>query len=541
MADKLSEFILKEHERMKGSRENWDPHWQEVADFVVPRKNQVYTSRSQPGGEKRSQNVYDSTAIHANEILGSALQGMLTNPSTQWFEISTGIPELDSQDRIRSWLQKAARRTNQIMNTSNFQTEIHEVYTDLGSLGTSVMRVEEDKELVVRYQSRPIYEHWIKENHKGLVDTVSRELKKTSRQIKQEFNFNKAKKRLDQYSSLQFEKFDQDPNKEWNIVHFVSPREDFDKEEIKGIGSRFPFVSIYVVQDLDLVIELKGFLEFPYIVSRWTKTSGEIYGRSPSIKALADIKMINKMMQTQIRAAQKVADPPLQVPDDGMMLPIKAVPGGINYYRAGTPDRIFPLESGANLGINQQMMEDVRRRVREAFFIDQLQLQEGPQMTATEVLQRTEEKLRLLGPVLGRQHFELLKPLINRTIGIIGRAGQLPPDAPPELQGLNIQVQFSSMISRAQKASEADNITRIIQVAAPILQAQPEVLDNIDGDGFLKFLGNIFNAPQEMFRSEKERDGMRQQREKLAKEQVEREAQNVDSQSAKNLGIKIGE
>lgn len=541
MTDKLASVLLKEHERMKGERANWDSHWLEVAEHVIPRKRNVFDFRSQPGGEKRNNRIYDATAIHANELLGSALQGMLTNPATQWFELSTGIPELDNQKRIRLWLQQAARRTNEIMNNSNFQTEVHEIYTDLGSLGTSVLRVEEDNELVVRYQSRPIYEHWIKENHKGLVDTVSRELKKTSRQIKQEFNFDKARKRLDEFEASRLEKFDQDPNKEWNIIHFVAPREDFDKELIKGIGTRFKFISAYIVEDLNIIIELKGFIEFPYIVSRWTKTSGEVYGRSPAIKSLPDIKMINEMMKTHIRAAQKAADPPLQVPDDGMMLPIKTVPNGINYYRAGTQDRIFPLETGANLVINEEMMASVRNRIREAFFIDQLQLQEGPQMTATEVMQRTEEKLRLMGPVLGRQHFELLKPLINRTIGIIGRAGRLPDNPPPELRDVDIKVQFSSMIARAQKASEADNITRILQVAAPIIQAQPETMDNLDGDGLLKFLGNVFNAPQEMYRDDKLVQQRRQQREQLAQQQLELQAQKTQSETARNIGVNVGE
>lgn len=525
---------------MRGARTNWDSHWQEVTDVVIPRKRNVYDHRQQPGGDKRQTKVFDTTAIKANETLASALQGMLTNPSTQWFDLTTGIPELDNRKAVRQWLQKAVRKIIQVLNNTNFQTEIHEVYIDLGSIGTASLRMEEDDESMVRFQARPIYESYVKENHKGMVDTLSRELKLTSRQIKQKFNFEKAAKRLDEMDVMKLNKFDQDADKEWNIIHFVGPKEDFPKELLPASTRRFKIVSLHIVEDLDIVIEAKGFKEFPYAVPRWGKTSGEIYGRGPGITALPDINMINEMMKTHIRAAQKIVDPTLQVPDDGMLLPIKTIPGGINYYRAGTGDRIEPLNTGGRLDISQQIMEDVRRSIREAFFIDQLQLLEGPQMTATEVLQRTEEKLRLLGPVLGRLHFELLKPLIDRVLGIMGRRGELPPNPPAELKDIDLQVEFSSMIARAQKASEADNIQRVVGIMAPFVEAQPEIMDNIDGDGLLKFVGNIFNVPQEMFREEEEVEQTRTNRAQAQQQAADLERQKLESESARNVGLTIG-
>lgn len=523
---------------MKGRRANWDSHWQEVTEHVFPRKRNVFEGRHQTQGEKRNQKIYDATARKANNVLASALHGMLTNPSTQWFGLTTGIDQLDNDKTIREWLQLTTRRVIQVLNNSNFQTEIHEVYLDLGSIGTASLRIEEDDDNIVSFQARPIYEHWVKENHKGLIDTVSRELKYTGRQIEQKFNMEKVAERLDPVDKLKLQKFEEDPDKEWNILHMVMPKKD--AEELPTNMSRFDFVSVYVVEDMEITLDTKGFKEFPYATPRWTKTSGEMYGRSPAMESLPDIKMINEMMKTHIRAGQKIVDPPLMVPDDGMMLPIRTIPGGLNYYRAGTGDRIEPLNIGGRLDINDVMMEETRKSIREAFFIDQLQLLEGPQMTATEVLQRTEEKLRLLGPILGRLHFELLRPLIDRVIGIMGRKGELPENPPQELQDINLEVQFSSMIARAQKASEADNIQRIVGIMAPIVQAQPEVMDNIDGDGLLKFVGNVFNAPTEMFRSDSDVEGVREQRQEQINQQQQLEQQNLQSQTAKNVGIQAG-
>ena len=537
MESELGKEILTRHGKMKGDRANWDSHWQEITDYVLPRKNVVFSSRENTNGEKRHLRVYDSTAIHANEILASALQGMLTNPATQWFDLTTGVPEIDSKARVRSWLQKAARRIVQVLNNSNFQTEIHEVYTDIGSIGTAALRMEEDDKTFVRFQARPIYEHYIKENHKGMIDCVSRETKMDGRQIKQRWGFDKIREGLEVSEKHKVDKLEQDLIKEWNMIHYVSPRVDVDDKHLPKKGKKFEFVSIYVIEELALVADVSGFEEFPYAVPRWTKTSEEVYGRSPSFKSLSDIKMINEMMKTTLRAAQKIVDPPLQVPDDGVLLPIKATPGGVNYYRAGTADRIVPLETGGRIDISQQIMEDVRKRIREAYFIDQLQLVEGPQMTATEVLQRTEEKLRMLGPVLGRLHFELLSPLINRVFSILSRKGELPADPPEELKEIDLEVQFSSMIARAQRATEADNIQRVLGLMVPIVDRDPTVMDNLDGDGLFKFLGNMFNTPQEMFRKEEEVEKTREARAEEQQKQQEVEQQNMQSQSAKNMGI----
>ena len=185
-----------------------------------------------------------------------------------------------------------------------------------------------------------------------------------------------------------------------------------------------PFESVYLEYKNGNELSVSGFKEFPFVVPRYLKASHEIYGRSPAMTALPDVKMLNEMSKTTIKAAQKQVDPPLLVPDDGFLLPVRTVPGGLNFYRSGTRDRIEPLNIGANNPLGLNMEEQRRDAIRAVFYVNQLMMQQGPQMTATEVIQRNEEKMRLLGPVLGRLQSELLKPLIDRVFNILLRNNQ---------------------------------------------------------------------------------------------------------------------
>ena len=212
MSKEIAESVKRKHEKLKGMRVNWDSHWEEVATFIQPRKDDIYGSDVR--GEKKGNRLYNNTSVQANEDLASALHGMLTNPATIWFGLSSGSEELDADKEVMNWLQDTAKRLIKAMNNSNFQTEVHDVYLDLGSFGTSHFRVEDDDELIVRFASRPIYESYILENYKGVVDTVSYEYKQTLRQLAQEFGY----KNLD--PALQ-ELYQQDSMKEVIIIHLV--------------------------------------------------------------------------------------------------------------------------------------------------------------------------------------------------------------------------------------------------------------------------------------------------------------------------------
>lgn len=505
--------------KLHGERGTWETHWQELADFILPRKNNVISSRT--AGEKVNQYLLDNTALQSNVLLSGFLHGLLTNPNSQWFELMTGDPQIDNDDAARVWLQQTSKDLLHILNNSNFQTEVHELYIDLGCFGTGCMSVEEDDEFVVRFASRPIQSYYIIENNKGNISELYRKFKWTAKQIVQEFGEEVLKLSRDVercYNSNDYREFE--------IVHGVYPK----KVTMQGAK---PFESLYILSDKEVELRRSGFREFPYVVPRWTKSSGEKYGRSPGMNALPEAKTLNLMVETTIKGAQKVVDPPLQAPDDGFLGTIRTRPGAVNFYRSGTNDLIRPIFNDARIDFGFQAIEEKRARIREAFFVDQLRLRDGtPQMTATEVEARIEQAFRFMGPVLGRMQHEFARPLIDRVYEIADRKEMIDP--PPEiLQGRILDVQYSSMIAKSQRQGEARSILKTVEQATPFISADPSILDRINGEQALLLLARLNNFPQEILRSDREVESIRQQR---AEQQAAQAQAEQSAQTAENIG-----
>ena len=508
MQTDLAKQLLKRFDRLKSNRQNWESHWQEVADYMQPRKADVTKTRSK--GDKRTELIFDSSPLQAVELLASSLHGMLTNPSTTWFSLRFKGGDFEDNDEAKAWLEDATEVMYTAFNKSNFQQEIFELYHDLITFGTAAMFIEDDEEDTLKFSTRHINEMYISENDKGRIDTIFRKFRLTARAAIQKFGSNVS----DNIVTVNRK----DPYEEIEILHAIYPRSDFDPK--KQDKANMPFESVYLEAGTGDELSVSGFKEFPFVVPRYLKASHEIYGRSPAMTALPDVKMLNEMSKTTIKSAQKQVDPPLLVPDDGFILPVRTVPGGLNFYRAGTRDRIETLNIGANTPLGLNMEEQRRDSIRNAFYVNQLQMQNGPQMTATEVIQRNEEKMRLLGPVLGRLQSELLKPLIDRAFAIILRKNMFRP-APEELSGQDIEIEYVSPLAKAQKSNELQSIMRGIEILGSLANVAP-VFDHVNMDKLVKHLMDVVGVPQKVLKSESEVQATREE-----KQQQEQEAQQM--------------
>jgi len=516
----LAKNLLKRFDRLKSQRQNWESHWQEVADYMQPRKADVTKSRSK--GDKRTELIFDSSPLQSVELLAASLHGMLTNPSTPWFSLRFKEDDMENEDEGKEWLESATETMYSAFNRSNFQQEIFELYHDLITFGTAAMFIEEDDDDVLKFSTRHINEMYIAENDKGRIDTVFRKFKLSARSAIQKFG------NVSNNIAVIAKK---DPYEDVEILHAVYPRSDFDPK--KQDKANMPFASVYLEAGSGDELSVSGFREFPFVVPRYLKASHEIYGRSPAMTALPDVKMLNEMSKTTIKSAQKQVDPPLLVPDDGFILPVRTVPGGLNFYRSGTRDRIEPLNIGANTPLGLNMEEQRRNSIRNAFYVNQLMMQSGPQMTATEVIQRNEEKMRLLGPVLGRLQSELLKPLIDRAFAILFRKNLFRP-APQFLSGKDIEIEYVSPLAKAQKSTELSSIMRAIEIMGSLSNVAP-VFDHINMDKLVRHLADIVGVPQKILKPQSELDAQREEA-----QQQQQQMQNMQQlQQVAEAGGKI--
>jgi hypothetical protein len=220
-------------------------------------------------------------------------------------------------------------------------------------------------------------------------------------------------------------------------------------------------------------------------------------------------------------------------PDDGFMLPIRTTPGSLNFYRAGSRDRLEPLQIGANNPLGLNMEEQRRNAIRQAFYVDQLLLAQGQNMTATEVLQRNEEKMRLLGPVLGRLQSELLQPMISRSFALLLRAGLLPP-APEQLQGQDIEIEYVSPLAKAQKLTDLQSMLRGFEVMMQVAEIAP-VMDYLDTDKLVKYLVEVTGIPARVIRSDEEVAQLRRQQERQAEAQAAQQQEMMATEQARNV------
>ena len=508
------EYINKRYKTMEGQRSTWEHHWQEILDYVLPRKAEVSFVRAK--GEKRTEVLYDSTAITAVNLLAASLQGTLTSPSLPWFSLKLRDAELNLDRDVQLYLEDTAKRMYNVFNESNFNTEVHEMYLDLVSIGTGALFVEESKDGFstggIHFNALHIAEFYISENVNGRVDTLYRKYKLSARQAVQEFGEDNVGEKI-----LKAAK--EKPDKEFNFIHAVEPTEDYERATGKA-ETKLPFHSCHVCIEDKMKVKLGGYEEFPYLVPRWSKATGEIFGRSPSYNALPDIKTLNKAVEIGLKAWAKAIDPPLLVQDDGVIGRVRMTPGGISVVR--NDGAVKPLQIGTNWQITDLKENQLRTAIRQAYYSDQLQLQDGPQMTATEVQVRYELMQRLLGPTLGRFQTEFLNPLIERVFGIMVRNNALT-EQPEIADGATFDIEYVGPLARSQRMEEATAIDRVYQLLFNVAKADPTILDIVDNDTAVRVRAELLGVPKTVLRSEEDVAAIRANR--AEQQQMQQEMQ----------------
>ena len=506
--------LLKRYDRLKSDRTNWDTMWEELATFLMPGKVDFITTSTR--GTKRAAEVYDSTGIHALQILSASLHGSLTSPSTKWFGLRFRQDELNENKDAKNWLEKCSKGIFQEFGKCNFSTEVAECYQDLVGFGTSCLqfdvKTKESNFDGFNFKACHLAEVVISESEEGKVDTVFRKLKLTARQAYQKFGKDCGDKAM--------KALEKDPDQMFEYVQAVFPREIKGEPAMVAPPHQRPWACYFISVIDKKICKESGYYELPFMVPRWAKTTGDMYGFGPGCIARADVKTLNSARKLAMRAWEKSIDPPLKAMQNGILGKIDMRPSTVTYVR--DMQNLEPIVNATNWNADQLMLSDVRGSVRRIFFSDQLELNEGPQMTATEVQVRYELMQRLLGPTLGRLQSEFLNPIVERAFYSMLRGNALPP-MPEVLQevGGDLDIEYVGPLARSQKMDEVTSIQRAIDGIMQLAQVNPEVLDIVDVDKAGRTISDRLGAPADILRGAEQVGEIRQSRQQQQQAQAE--------------------
>ncbi len=495
VADSMREF-----NEMQTWRNTTASQWEEVAELICPnsRNTFMFGNFNWPGQKKTDRQV-DASGMMALGRFGAICDSLLTPRNMQWHGLAANDDYVMKDRATRLWFEDTTRRLFKYRYDAmaNFASQNQNNYIQLGAFGTLGMFIDEfDNDLHpftkgIRYKSIPAGELFIRENHQGLVDGFIRWFRLTARQAWQKWGKMGT---FPEILKMPLEKGSEQP---YNFIHRVIPRNDWDPDRLDSRGK--PYASYYVSIEGRSLLSEGGYRMIPAAISRYEQAPGEVYGRSPAMAVLPALKTLNAEKRTFLKQGHRAADPVLLTADDGLV-DMSLRPGAMNKGGMTSDGKalVGVLPTG-QIQTTIEMMQEERSLINDSFLVSLFQiLTETPQMTATEVIERTNEKGILIAPTMGRQQSEYLGTMIPRELDVLSAQRLLLP-MPPRLREAHGQydVVYTSPLSRAMRAQEAAGFIRTVEIAKEIVNITQDhqYLDQFDFDTAMPAIAEINGTP----------------------------------------------
>jgi hypothetical protein len=535
--------VLRRYVKLENDRTSWRNHWMELSDYLLPRRGRfLYTSQNDRG-KKRHNKIIDSTGTQAIRTMAAGMMSGMTSPARPWFRFTTGDEATMDNHQVKVWLAEVERICRTILHKSNFYNVSFTVYSELGAFGTAPLYRQKSFDSVIRFRPFTAGEYVIAENDQGVIDTLGRSFTMTVSQVIEKFVI-KSQHGVDDWTGVSRATRNLWNNKSYDelvpVIHMIEPRRKAERDPKSFSNVHMPFKSVYMEQgsDNDAVLFEGGFNRFPAYIPRWDVLQGDVYGRSPGMDSLGDIKQLQQQQKRKAQAIDKMVNPPMTAPTSLRGKPSSVLPGGTTY--------VDPLQGGQGfapaylvqprLGEMQQDIQEVQERIQRGFYADLFAMMinsDRRNITATEVIERQEEKLVLLGPVLQRLNVELLDPLLDDVFQFALEADLLP-ESPEELQGVDLRVEYVSLLAQAQQAVAASALERTLGFAGNLAAVFPEVSDNIDADAGLRQYAEILGNSPDLLRDSGQVEQLRADR---AQAQQQQEAAAMAGQAAQGAKV----
>ena len=494
----LQNDYKRQYDALKNERATWLPVWKELGTYLAPTRGFFDGQLPNQGRRIDHKTLLDSAPCLAVEVLCAGMMSGLTSPSRSWFDLSLAPEELMELPGAREWVFDVKKRLEEVFAKSNVYGVLHGFYEEIAVFGTAAFLVEEDREKGIYCRAFTAGEYCLGTDAQGKVNRFGREFFMTAEQLRQTFGEEHLPPQITRLPA-------EEQAAKWHkVFHLIIPN----NRHVPYFNDNLhmPFASIYFLED-GHVLRRGGYKEFPVIAARWeVKNASDVYGKGPGWKCLGDVKMLQKMQKTKLVALDKSTNPPVMV-SANVQGEVNLLPGGITRYNGTADGAVRPAYLvQPDLNALEAAIESVRATIRSQFFADvflSLTAQNYAGMTATEVAERHQEKMLVLGPVLERLKNELLDPLIDRAFNLLARQGLLP--TPPEsIQGLPLKVEYVSMIAQAQKAAGLSSLVQGLNYASSLTAVKPELVHRVDYDCALEEGLKALGVAPALLKSEEE-------------------------------------
>ena len=507
--EKSVRSLRKRLHQLAQERQSWDTHWLELEEYILPYGNSfLQKGRKRNDGGKRNQRIIDATATRALETLASGIQGGLTPKAIPWFSLANKNNEMMDRLGVRKWLQETTNLYLEIFSKSNFYHVMSSIYKDLALYGTAVLYAEDDMETTLTFKHLPIGSYYLASSENNRTHTIYREFSLTAETCIKTFGIENVSEDIKSLA-------EQNPDSWVDIIHSVYPR---DTHSDKNIFSNFPYRSVYFEKNSneDTCLQDSGYRYFPFLVVRFETHGENVYGYGPGMRVLGDVKELMVLQEDKRDIVAKISNPPMLADASLQHTQLSTADGGVSYINQlhERPAFVPAYQVPYDIRPIQMVIGEVQQAIREGFYNDLFRLFTGEDklgVTATEVLERRQERLTQLGPALDRLQSELFGPLMDILFERCKKMNLLK-DIPEELLGNEIAIEYTSVLAQAQKTAGAGGLQQFLSFVRQISTEENNLLDVLDLEQSIKNYADLLGISPDVLRSKQELMAIRKQR-----------------------------
>ena len=509
MKERLTlEEVIRRHKEAFARKDLWRSVYEEAYEYGLPQRNmyQGYYEGNVPGQGKMNR-VFDSTAIDSTQKFANKIQSGLFPPYKKWCRLEAGndIPP-ESRDEVQKKLDKYTDQMFTVMRQSNFDLAMGEFLLDL-AVGTSVMLIQPgDAFNPIQFTAVPQYLIALEEGPQGTVDNVYRKYKIRTEAIMRTYPdaiiSTELQRLIDNEKTEVVELFE--------AVIYHTERGDY------------CYHVIHPKSKSELVF--RKIPESPWVVSRYMKVPGEVFGRGPLLTAIPDIKTLNKTLELVLKNASLAISGVYTAADDGVLNPsnVRIAPGSIiPVARNAGPQgaSLAPLPRSADFNVSQIIINDLRMNIKKILLDESLPPDNMSARSATEIVERMKELSQNLGSAFGRLITETMTPVVARVLSIMNEKGMIR--LPLRVNGLEVKITPISPLAKAQNLDDINDVMQFAQIANSLgaggqAEIKPEMI--------AKYVGDKLGIPADLRTSVEEKEQIQQQIMQMMQAQAQQES-----------------